>query len=257
MTDASTQAKTIDQTVLDKLWNFADPQLSAERFRDGKDDASYSEEARAELATQLARALGLQGRFDDGDAVLDAIQSDSHVVAARIALERGRLRNAEKKPDEAVPLFTKAAREAASGDVSFLVLDALHMLAITDTGHEEEWSEEGLAVLDKATQPRTRRWGVALHNNLAWHLHDTGRPDEALPHFEQALEFARTVGTSDQRFLARWAIARCLRTLGRNDEALALQQSLAEKRPDDRYVAAEIAVLTAERPSEDTSTIEA
>lgn len=251
--------KTVDQTVLDGLWNFADPSVSAERFREASADPAYSEEARAELSTQLARALGMSGLYDDGDAVLNAISSDSPVVAARIALERGRLRVAEGVPEEAIALFTRAARDAAAGGVTFLVLDALHMLALTDVGHEEEWAADGLALLATATQARTQRWGVAFNNNLAWHIHDSGRPEQAMPYFERALDVAKDVGTAEQRFLARWAIGRCLRSLGRNVEALELQRALAVKRPDDQYVAAEIAALLAlqaSATSEPASTIE-
>ncbi|KQX07252.1 MULTISPECIES: tetratricopeptide repeat protein [unclassified Leifsonia] len=251
MGDTTIQLQTIDQSVLDTLWDFSDPAASAERFQAAADDLAYSEEAREEIATQLARALGLMEQFDDAEAVLDSIVPSSPIVEARIALERGRLRLAQNEPLVAVPLFTKAARRAASGRVTFLTLDALHMLAIADAGHEEEWAEVGFAVLERATQPRTRRWGVALHNNLGWFLHDGGHAAEALPHFERALEYAREVGTADQRFIGRWAVARCLRTLGRTDEALVQQRSLAEKRPDDPYVAAEIRALT-----DDRSTIE-
>lgn len=247
MSDFAASPKTIDQTVLDQLWNFADPQLSAERFRRASDDPSYSDEARAELATQLARALGLTGQYDDGDAVLNAIESDSPVVAARIALERGRLRVAEGVPEESIALFTKAARDAAAGGVTFLVLDALHMLTLTDAGHEEEWAADGLELVAGATQDRTKRWGVALNNNLAWHLHDNGRAEDALGYFERALDAAKSYGTAEQRFLTRWAIGRCLRTLGRVEEALELQRALAAQRQDDPYVAAEIAALLAAR----------
>lgn len=256
MSDLNASPKTIDQTILDQLWNFTDPQLSAERFRHACDDSEYSDEARAELATQLARALGLSGQYDDGDAVLNAIDSDSPIVAARIALERGRLRVAEGVPEEAVPLFTKAARDAAAGGVTFLVLDALHMLALTDVGQEEQWAADGLELLATASQARTQRWGVALNNNLAWYLHDNGRAEEALPYFERALDFAKAVGTSEQRFIARWAIARCLRSLGRTDEALKLQRVLAVQRPDDPYVAAEIAALLATPPAAQPSVSE-
>lgn len=232
--------------MLDTLWDFTDPMASAERFRLAADDPSFSEEARAELATQLARALGLAGRLAEADTVLDSIGAVTPVVETRIALERGRLRAIEDDADSAVPLFTKASRSAAAARVTFLALDALHMLALTDAGHEEEWAEMAFSVLERATQPRTRRWGVALHNNLGWYLHDSERPEEALPHFERALDYAKEVGTSDQRFIESWAIARCLRSLGRMDEALVLLQKLAEKRPDDEYVAAELAALTAE-----------
>src|SRR3954454_23580147 len=124
------QGISIDQTVLDGLWDFSDAAASADRLLDAADDRRYNEEARGEIATQLARALALEGKFEDADAVLDAITPTTPVVEARIALERGRLLATQGDKEAAVPLFTKAARRAATGGVSFLVLDALHMLAI-------------------------------------------------------------------------------------------------------------------------------
>ena len=236
----------ISQTLLDSLWDFSDPAGSAERFRRAEEDAAYDEDARAELRTQLARALGLLGTFDEAHAVLDELegaQSPSARVRARVALERGRLYRSAGAPEQAVPLFTLAAREAASAGAQFIALDALHMLALSDAGHEEEWTIEGLLVLDKATDDRTRRWAVALHNNLAWHLHDAGRPEEALGEFKLALAAASTVGTPEQRFIGRWGVARCLRTLGRTAEALAIQRELAAERPGEEFVQAELAAL--------------
>lgn len=238
-----TVSSPISQTLLDTLWDFHDPAASAERFRRAEAGAAHNDDARAELQTQLARALGLQGSFDEGHAVLEHIQSPSGHVRARAALERGRLHCLAGEPEQAVPLFTLAAREAASAGAQFIALDALHMLALSDAGHEEEWTIEGLLVLDKATDDRTRRWGVALHNNLAWYLHDTGRPEEALGEFELALTVATDVGTPEQRFIGRWGVARCLRTLGRRAEALAIQQELGAERPEEEFVQAELAKL--------------
>ena len=246
----------VRQALLDSLWDFGDAAASAERFRLAADDPAAGDIAQAELATQLARALGLLGRFDEGDAVLDALGAGAHPpgpptnhpaerVEARIALERGRLRLSAGLAEEAVPLFTLAVRKAVSAGAQFLALDALHMLAIADAGHEEEWAAEGLSVASKSTDDRTRRWAVALHNNLGWYLHDAGRPEEALPEFQAALAAAESVGTADQRFIGRWAVARCLRTLGRAVEALATQTRLAEERPDDEFVLAELAELAA------------
>ncbi|TFB48174.1 tetratricopeptide repeat protein [Cryobacterium tagatosivorans] len=250
-----TASSPISQTVLDSLWDFTDPAASAERFRSAAADGELDDAAAAVLATQAARALGLQGRFDEGHAVLDEVAGASdpaserasdrpsaHVLA-RVALERGRLLRSAGQAEESVPFFTLAAREAAAAGAQFLALDALHMLALSDAGHEEEWAAEGLLVLAKAADDRTRRWGVSLHNNLAWHLHDSGRPAEALTEFEAALAAATAVGTAEQRFIGRWAVARCLRTLGRTDEARAIQQELAAERPDDEFVRAELAEL--------------
>jgi len=237
-----TATSPLSQALLDSLWDFNDPAGSAERFRGAAAEAA-DQNAQAELQTQLARALGLQGSFEEGNAVLDAIASSSARVQARVALERGRLSLSAGRAEDSVPLFTLAARQAASAGAQFIALDALHMLALADAGHEEEWATEGLLVLAQATDDRTRRWGVALHNNLAWYLHDAGRPEEALAEFEQALVVASTVGTPEQRFIGRWGVARCLRTLGRDAEALAIQQELAAERPDEEYVSAELAVL--------------
>ena len=126
-----------------------------------------------------------------------------------------------------MPELTRGVREAALAGSTFLVLDALHMLALNDAGHEEEWATEGFDVLDGSRDPRVLRWGVALHNNLGWTLHDSGRLTGALMQFEQAVESADAYGTAEQRHVARWSVARCLRSLGRTDEALAMQRELA------------------------------
>jgi tetratricopeptide (TPR) repeat protein len=266
-----TDSSPISQATLDSLWDFSDLAASAERFRLAVNDENRPAADRIELATQLARAFGLLGRFTEADAVLDAalaavgapvedpapaVAGDSAAVVgtavpaptnerllARIALERGRLRVNAERPAEGVPFFTLAARHAAAAGSQFLALDALHVLALADAGHEEEWAADGLALLETVTDARVRRWGVALHNNLAWHLHDSGRPEEALAHFELAVATADSVGTSDQRFIGRWALGRCLRTLGRTDEARAIQERLAAERPDDEFVRTELAEL--------------
>ena len=87
-------------------------------------------------------------------------------------------------------MLTRAVREAALAGSPFLVLDALHMLALNDEGHEEEWAAEGFDVLAGSRDPRVLRWGVALHNNLGWTMHDGGRAEAALAQFQQAVEAA-------------------------------------------------------------------
>ncbi|TFD77766.1 tetratricopeptide repeat protein [Cryobacterium fucosi] len=247
----------VSQALLDSLWDFTDAEASARRFQQAADDAGRDEGGRAELSTQVARAFGLLGRFDDGLAALAAVQEATKQptdrLQARVALEHGRLLRSMDRPGDAVPFFTLAVRKAASAGAQFLALDALHMLAISDAGHEEEWAAEGLALLDTATDARIQRWGVALHNNLGWFLHDSGRPEKALPEFEAALLAADTVGTHEQRHQGRWAVARCLRTLGRADEARALQLQLAAERPDDDYVLAELALLAQAADAADAS----
>ncbi|WP_177232117.1 tetratricopeptide repeat protein [Agromyces sp. CF514] len=263
----------VDQALIDRMWDFADPDVSAERFRAASEDGLRPTVERAVLATQLARALGLQGRFGEAFAVLDGIAGsfepvqeavdgpDAASVApagggpvpaevrARVAIERGRLHVADGRPADSVPDLTLAVREAAQAGSPFLVLDALHMLALHDAGHEEEWAAEGLDLLEGRRDPRTLRWGIALHHNLGWVKHDGGRTAAALVEFERAVEIADRYGSAEQQQVTRWSVGRCLRTLGRTDEALELQRSLAALRPDDPYVQAEIEALTAGEPT--------
>ena len=247
-----------EQQLLDRLWDFGDPKASEARFREAAADEANSPHLRSVLATQLARALGIQRRTDEAFAVLDTVadtaaapgepESFAAELRARVSIERGRIAASERRPD-AVAELTRGVREAAIAGSPFLVLDALHMLALNDAGHEEEWAAEGFDVLDGSRDPRVLRWGVALHNNLGWTLHDSGRLTGALTHFEQAVESADAYGTAEQRHVARWSVARCLRSLDRVDEALAMQRELAAARPDDPYVQAEIEALTAAEPT--------
>ncbi len=253
--------------MIDRLWDFTDPEASEERFRDAADDDEHPAHLRAVMATQLARALGIQGRSAEAFEVLDALLADVEAaggpdrdvaeVLARVSIERGRILAADvERRAEAIPVLTRAVREAALAGSPFLVLDALHMLALNDSGHEAEWAAEGLDVLGRTRDPRVLRWGVALHNNLGWTKHDAGDVEGALAEFEQAVDVADRYGTAEQQHVARWSVARCLRTLGRTGEALEIQRELARARPDDPFVQEELAVL--ERgTSEATPTIEA
>ena len=230
---------------LGRLWDFDDPAGSEQRLRDAAHQPGCSPELRAELETQLARALGLQSRFDEAGALLDRIVFDSPPVATRLLLERGRLLNSSGHPDAAVAFFTQARVIAGRVGLAYLEVDALHMLAIADPANADNWTKQALAMLDEAADDRTRLWAVALHNNLGWNLHDAGQYDEALTQFSLAQGAAIRFGTDKHRFTARWAFARCLRSLGRNDEALDIQRELAAERPDDEDVRSELAELGA------------
>lgn len=197
---------TLTQVQLDALWDFSDAAGSEVRLRDAA-AATTDAVARAELATQVARALGLQERFAEADEALDAITARAPAVRTRITLERGRLRNSAGDPVAAVPLFLAAAEAAASADLLFLRIDALHMLAIADAAHSAQWTHEALALLEGSDDPRTRRWEVSLHNNAGWGLFDAGRVAEAVAAFERSRVAATQWGTAQQ---VQWA-----------DEALA------------------------------------
>ncbi|MHC2998224.1 hypothetical protein [Microbacterium sp. HJ5] len=192
---------TLSQALLDELWDFGDAAGSEARLRAAA-EAETDAASRAELATQVARALGLQERFDDAEMLLSTTPIVAPEVAVRVALERGRLRNSEGDPAAAAALFAQAAEAAASADLTFLRVDALHMLAIADPAHAAEWTDRAIEVLDPTTDPRTLRWLVSLHNNAGWAHHDAGRVDDAVAEFEKARDAASRWGTPQQ---VQWA----------------------------------------------------
>jgi tetratricopeptide (TPR) repeat protein len=214
---------------IDVLWDFQDPAASEARFR----------ELEAEVLTQRARSLGLQNRFAEADALLDEAERQATAVRTRtrVLLERGRVRNSSGEKAAAKPLFEQAA---AIADDEALRIDALHMLGIVDGA---AWTEKALALADGSADPKARRWRASLLNNLGWAKHDAGDHAAALALFDRALELRKTEGTPFQIHVARWAVARCLRSLGRNAEALAIQEDLARNVADDKYVQEELAEL--------------
>ncbi len=199
----------LDQKTLDQLWNFEDPELSEARFREAMAEQKYDADEQAELATQLGRAIGLQGRYEEADALLDAIDADQPTVAVRVLLERGRLLNSSGHAAMAVPLFEHVAELRDHLGEEYLAVDALHMLALADSAHAELWTRSALEYASTAHDPSTRRWMVALHNNLGWALQGPGRFTEALVEFQLAEQWAERVGTPAQQQDAREAILGC------------------------------------------------
>ncbi|WP_231946766.1 tetratricopeptide repeat protein [Leifsonia sp. 21MFCrub1.1] len=234
----------LEQAELDALWLPGDPIASAERLAAAAAERDRSEVVRAELETQRARALGLQGRFGEAEALLESLEPAGGVLEVRVLLERGRLRTASGRSDEAVPVLEAALRAARrDGDLSLGVESAL-VLADADRPRALQWIEEGLSDLAATGDPRTLRWGAVLYDLRGWVLLRDGDADAALASFEDAVEYAEAYGTLDQQFAAHWAVGRCLRELGRTAEAREIQRRLASERPDEPAVQAELEALS-------------
>jgi tetratricopeptide (TPR) repeat protein len=221
---------------LAQLWDFNHPDVSEQRFRAALDTATGSDAL--VLRTQLARALGLQRRFDEANAELDAIpDSEDPLVRTYRDLERGRELNSSGDPTAAGPYFLAALAEAEAAGLDHLAADAAHMMAIVEPGEAQiVWAERALAISSASSDPRARRWIGSVSHNLGWTLHDLGRHEQALAVWQRALAFREEQGDPGPLHMARWTVARGMRSLGRYDEALAIQQDLATKVDSDGYV---------------------
>jgi tetratricopeptide (TPR) repeat protein len=214
----------------DKLWNYGDPAATEAKFREILPKASGG--YRLELLTQIARTVGLRGRFDEAHAILDSVEKEmtphQTTVRVRCLLERGRAFNSSKRPDKARPLFVEAWELGVKEDLEFHAIDAAHMVAIVEKGEASlAWHEKAVACAEEAESVHARGWLRSLYNNLGWTYHEMGRYEKALEVHRKCWDLHRAhAPDSEGTWIAKWSVAKQLRMLQRGDEALAMQREL-------------------------------
>ena len=206
---------------IDTLWDFGDPAATEARFR----------LLEAEVQTQRARTHSLRREFPEAHAILDLVEplatNENARLRVRYLLERGRTHNSAKEKDLARPLFREAWELGQSAGEEGLAVDAAHMLGVMESGPESDrWNEEALTLAESSAYPKARKWVATLCNNLGWTRHGEGKFTEALTLFERAQCARKEADEAGRERVARWCVARCLRSLGRLDEALEIQQAL-------------------------------
>jgi len=221
---------------INKLWNFGDPGATEARFVEvlGRADYAPGTAARAELMTQVARSQGLQRKFDEArktlaeaNEIIVSAGDGAKVARIRWHLERGRTDNSSKTGDRGRTDFLKALELAQAAGEENLAVDAVHMLAIIEPPAAAlEWSAKAILMAEAATSEKARNWLGPLYNNTGWTHHDRKEFSKALELFEKSLAFRTEKKQEAEIRIAKWTIARCLRSLGRIEEALSRQQAL-------------------------------
>ena len=210
------------------LWDYDQPVASEARFRALLPGADP--DVQAELLTQIARAQGLQRRFDDAQRTLDEVAATESLAGrprVRYLLERGRVFNSAGDPAAARPWFEAAYTAAGDADEAALAIDAAHMLAIVAPPDEAlAWNLCALQQAETSADERARRWRGSLLNNIGWSYHAVGEFAAALDFLIRALEFRRENGPAESLRVARWCVARVRRDVGQVDAALAEQRAL-------------------------------
>ena len=134
------------------------------------------------------------------------------------------------EPAAAVPLFKDAAYAALKDTLSgadFYRVDALHMLGIAAPQDEQlDWNLQALAAADASTDVRARGWRGSLWNNIGWTYHHRGDYASALDYWQKGLAAREAAGDKRRTRIAKWTVARGLRSLNRLDEAEKIQQAL-------------------------------
>src|SRR5213080_3093970 len=213
----------------DKLWDYAHPEISEQRFREllpralDSLDLSYL----AQLLTQIARAEGLQRKFEDAHKTLDRVdkalpKTDGRTLI-RYLLERGRVYNSSGGVDDAKRLFLQAFDLAVKSKEDFYAVDAAHMEAIVESPeNQSEWNLKALDLAENSLDERARNWKGSLYNNIGWTYFEQQQYEESLLMFEKAVEFREKEGDLGKIMIAKWCVAKALRMMDHTEEALEI-----------------------------------
>jgi len=245
----------------DSFWDYSRPDHTETRFREILIQVPEDEPAFLELLTQIARAQGLQQKFDKAHQTLDQVERRLGKIASRpkvrYLLERGRVFNSSGSPDEARPFFEQALDFATQISEDFYAVDAIHMLAIVaPPASSLDLNLRAIQKAESSGQEKARNWLGSLYNNTGWSYHSMGEFVSALEMFEKAEAFHLSKGRVSEILIAKWTVARCLRSLNRVEEALSKQMALKNEcetaGETDGYVFEEIGecLLTLDRGEE-------
>jgi tetratricopeptide (TPR) repeat protein len=242
------------------MWSFSDPAGTELLFRKAL-KAAKGDDALI-LQTQIARTFGIRKQFEQARAVLQEVQPHlAHAgaeVNVRYWLELGRTLSSathskESQTDavreQARAAYTKAFDLADKAGLGYLATDAMHMMGFVDSEPAKllDWNIKTLAYMDASTDPQAKRWEGSLVSNVGYALHQNGRYEEALAHFQRALAVKEKAGKPEGIRIAYWYIAWTYRSLKRYQDALDIQLRL-EREFDaagspDPYVYEELAAL--------------
>src|SRR5712692_8332873 len=222
----------------DNLWDYDHPGASERRFRELLPAALDSRDFPylTQLLTQIARAEGLQRKFQDAHKTLDRVEKAllkadaDDKTRVRYLLERGRVFNSSRKRDEARPLFSQALDLAINSKDDSNAVDAAHMMAIVEpTEKQLPWNLKALDLAENSTDEKAKKWRGSLYNNLGWTYFEQRQFEESLLMFEKALEFQHQQEDPNKILIAKWCVAKTLRMMDHTEEALEMQRDLYEQ----------------------------
>lgn len=226
----------LTMTDFDKLWDYSNPAETERKFMEFLPKAEKSQDISyyTQLLTQIARAKSLQKKFDEAHKTLDKAKDliDENMVLVRIRynLERGRTYNSSGVFDNAKAYFLEAYELAESMRLDFYTVDAAHMMAIVEKGDDSlKWNEIAMKHARASRDEQARNWLGSLYNNTGWTYSEMGNYDKALELFEKNVKWHEERKSKRQLIIAKWCVARTLRSLGKTNDALEMQKRLLDE----------------------------
>jgi len=221
--------------AFDKLWNYAKPDETEKKFREllPQAEAADNLDYELQLRTQIARTLGLQGKFEEAHAELDLVAArlskDTPVARVRYLLERGRAWRSGGLPARGRALFLEAWDLGRNVKAPYFAVDAAHMMALVEPPEKKKsWNLRAMEYAEESKDARAMLWLGTLYNNMGWDAHEAGDYKRALELLQKCWDWHKERKTGRGELIAKWSVAKQLRLLKRVDEAYRMQQELLE-----------------------------
>ncbi len=220
---------------LNAFWDFDHPEKTENRFQELLTETSQSHPSfHIELLTQIARAKGLQNQLGEAEQVLkeaekllESTHPTSPLARIRFLLEKARIHILRKTPSQARPLLIEAGTLANQSRDDFYFIDAAQLLAaIEPPKQQQEWIQKALTLAESSQQLQAQLCLGKLYTIRGWAQYDARQFENALDTFKKALSCIKAEGIPRKTIVAKWAIAKVLRTLHRSVEALEIQKDL-------------------------------
>jgi len=222
--------------TFEDVWSLGDPVMIENKFREMiAEGAVDCKSTYMQILTQIALALALQKKFIEAHQTLDIaerqLDADHEIASVRILLERGRVFHQAGQLDDARHFFQRASERGAAYGCDFLAIDAAHMMAIIgqDVDEKIRWNQLAIDRTQKTQDDRARKWMGSLYNNLGQFLYESEKYKESHLAYTQALAHREQEAYEPNIRVAKWAVARSLRHLQREDEALPILQDLVDE----------------------------
>jgi tetratricopeptide (TPR) repeat protein len=224
---------------LEQLWSPADIAASEANYRalllDGQKLTGRERSYLIELYSLIARAEAYQEKFTEArdtleiaETILEEEQS-CYLVTAKIRwlIESGRLYILAKTPSPAKKYFSEAWTLSINSAEDYFAVEIAQLLAVTEPQKTQQaWIERAIDIAESSPLPKSKKWLGGLYTSLGWKLYDLRQFESALEAFQKSLRHHKAHGSPRERFVAQWSIGKVLRTLGKTEEALSIQQAL-------------------------------
>ncbi|OQR92053.1 hypothetical protein THRCLA_08800 [Thraustotheca clavata] len=171
-------------------------------------------------------------------------------VRARCLLERARMLRGLKENGKATTCAAAAWAIIDADDAFFdddLVIDVLHLLALLQDNPKENitWNLRAYAMAKKSQHANAIKWISIIGDNLGWVCLEVGEVEASIKYFQMALEAREKLGDAECIRLAKWMVARAMRSNKLHKEAIAALKELESEYKSlgkvDGYVCEEIA----------------